>query len=102
MNVRQKKKREKDALKEKDLWNLNVTIARFIAPRLRAFKKINKDGIPPEFTTMKEWHGSLDKIIAAFELISLNEGCETDTDEEIQAIDEGLDLFRKYYAYLWD
>lgn len=80
-----------------ELWNLDVTISRFIAPRLKAFAA-DLHGFPNGLTE-ESWLIELNKMIAAFEL------CETvciATPEQSQTIEAGLDSFRKYFFYLWN
>lgn len=54
---------------------------------------------------MDEWYGILDKMIDAFTYIADGGIFEIDfiigNDEMNKKIDEGLDLFRKYYFNLW-
>ena len=61
---RQKKIR---SIKYKDIINLDNTIARFILPRLKFYKK--KTCSSPLDFTLKEWKDILDKMILSFELI---------------------------------
>lgn len=105
-----------------ELYDLDVTIARFILPRLMVFKqhceRTLRLNMPRE-----EWIGILDKMIYAFERIA----CQTEEDapeykayikaiwnnEEdladlkrdakasLKPISEGLSLFHKYYRSLW-
>ena len=51
---------------------------------------------------MKEWNEAIQKMIDAFELLVDEEKNGVFTDEEEQAIDHGLELFSKYFRYLWD
>ena len=59
-----------------ELYDLDVTIARFILPRLMVFKKhcerTPRLNMPPE-----EWNSILDKMIYAFERIALQTGEDT-------------------------
>ena len=61
---RQKKIRN---IKYKDFINLDSTIARFILPRLKFFRK--KTCSYPRGLTFEEWKDILDKMILAFEFI---------------------------------
>lgn len=63
-----KKKMGANWIESTELWNLDLTIARFVLPRLIAFKK-NNIGHPGEFKSKKDWDNVLDKMIAAFDLI---------------------------------
>ncbi len=101
-----------------ELYDLDVTIARFILPRLMVFKK-HCERTPRLNMTPEEWNKVLDKMIYAFERIA----CQTEEDtpeykayikaiwnnEEdlvdlkraakasLKPITEGLSLYHKYY-----
>lgn len=62
-----KKQKKIRNIKYKDVINLDRTIARFILPRLKFFKK--KTHTYPIDFTIEEWKSTIDKIILAFELI---------------------------------
>ena len=62
-----KKQKKIRNIKYKDVINLDRTIARFILPRLKFFKK--KTYTYPISFTIKEWKSTIDKIILTFELI---------------------------------
>lgn len=105
-----KDKREKKYIKQRmnrgfddsEAWNLDSTIARFIIPRLKVLK-INTHGYPSNLTE-KTWDEILDKILLAFEL-DLADKCDSDVSkmtENDAKIQEGLDLFAKYFRHLWD
>lgn len=97
MNNRQRKKYGKQRIKLKELWGLDYTIAKFVCPRLKAFKKIC-DSYPSNLSSFKEWQETLDKMILAFELLYED---RLYSDEEQIKINEGLKLFAEYYQYLW-
>ncbi len=105
-----------------ELYDLDVTIARFILPRLMMFKE--RCEYPRRMKlTHEQWNEVLDKMIFAFERIA----CQTEEDtpeykayikaiwnnEEdlvdlkrnakasLKPISEGLSLFHKYYRNLW-
>ena len=102
MNKRIRKKQLKKLGKyvsHKDTYNLDITIAQFIVPRLELFKKLT-DCYPFQFNSMEEWYKVLDKMIAAFSIISHKTTIQRH-EEEKSIINEGLDLFRKYYNELW-
>lgn len=61
---RQKKIRN---IKYKDICSLDITLARFILPRLKFFRK-ETFSYPYGFT-LEEWKDFLDKMILSFELI---------------------------------
>ena len=78
-----------------ELWNLDVTIARFVLPRLKAFAA-DLHGCPASLT-LETWGTSLAKMIVSFELCS---AVDFMTAEQEQLISDGLDLFRKYFHHL--
>lgn len=83
-----------------EVWNTDNTIAQLIVPRLQAFKVLDKHGYCPDFKGMREWNNAIQKMIDAFELMKFVGG--VDTKEEERIVEEGLDLFRKYFRSLWD
>ena len=96
MNIRMKKKHQKNHMYQ-DTWSLDYYIAKFVLPRLKLFKKVER-GYPCDLKSIDEWHDILDKMIAAFEILATD---EWNTQDEQKIVDEGLDLFRKYYQDLW-
>ena len=71
MNKRQRKKWLKQHglyVNPKECWNLDTTIAEFVFPRLKQFKK-DYDVCPGTLESMEEWDDILDKMILAFEYI---------------------------------
>lgn len=98
-----------------ELWNLDLTIARFIAPRLRAFidefnnpivpVSVGQTGALKQYDSSKseEWKAKLEKMHKAFQLIVDSECAfyNLSTEQQI-AIEDGLDLFRKHFHDLWD
>ena len=91
-----KKKHQKNHMYQ-DTWSLDYYIAKFTLPRLKLFKKVER-GYPCDLKSIDEWHDILDKMIASFEILATD---EWNTQDEQKIVDEGLDLFRKYYQDLW-
>ena len=83
-----------------EVWNTYHTLAQLIVPRLQAFKALDKHGGPPDFSEMREWNNAIQKMIDAFELMKY--AGRVNTKEEERTMEEGLDLFRKYFRSLWD
>lgn len=113
MNKRQRKKWLKQHNKyfdPRETWSLNWTIAKFVYPRLKKFKKENI-GFPHEFKTIDEWNEILDKMLFSFKV--LKEDCvgleidfndpnwKNEIDKTNERIQEGLELFGKYFRDLW-
>ena len=82
-----------------EIWGTYHYLAREIAPRLKAFKALDKHGYCPAFSGIKTWNKAIQKMIDAFELL---DHITTYTDEEEQTIEEGLELFCKHFRNLWD
>ena len=82
---------------DEDLWDLSVPIAKFISPRLKAFKK-NLGGYPVNLASAKEWEETIDKMLYAFELI-IDDNL---TIANCEKYEEGMKLFAEYLCNLWD
>ena len=72
-----------------ELWNLDITIASFVLPRLKAFREVYTDDIA----------GDVDKAIPAFELLAREDHWFTKDEQAV--VDEGLDAFRRSFQGLW-
>ena len=114
----------------KETWSLDITFAKYIIPRLKKFKELN-NGYPgiEEVNTPEKWDEALDKMIQAFEYVidwdeywlddprydytdimfgddkelyeSIVENKRMEDIRRLTAINEGLQLFDKYYMSLW-
>lgn len=93
-----KKQREKRGFDSTELWSLYTTISKFIYPRLVAFKN-ETICVPGCLDTREQWDSVLDKMINAFKIIS--EDRQVANDSEYYLVEDGLDLFRKYFCFLW-
>lgn len=101
MNRRIRKKQLKKSgvyINPTELWDLDYTIARFILPRLKAFKKVSS-GYPESVGSFDKWLRILDKMIAAFGLLA-EDVAILEKDKQV-VIKEGLQLFADYYQALW-
>ena len=83
-----------------EVWNTDNTLAQLIVPRLLAFKALDKHGCCPAFKDMREWNNAIQKMADAFELMKY--AGASHSEEEERTIEQGLDLFRKYFRHLWD
>ena len=81
-----------------DLWNLDQTLAKIIYPALVSFKE--KLNTYPSDLTLEEWEANIDKMIFSFNQIATDDIYLTGKDEN--EIQEGLDLFAKYFRALWN
>lgn len=119
MNKRQRKKwlkKHGKYVNPKETWDLSYTIAEFIIPRLKYFKE--KSCCYPgtgEMNTPEKWDAALDKMIHAFELTLMTDDYygvwDINTqpykeakhliDQKQAEVDEGLQLFGKWFQALW-
>jgi len=90
-----------------ELWNLDVTMAKFIGPRLRGLQR-SKPGCPNDYAEefgddcFDRWREDVGKMARAMEIISAASFAEH-LDPNISAeIEVGLALFGKYFQALWD
>ena len=88
---------------DEQLWSLDQTIAVYIYPRLVDFR-IGVQGYP-DGITFEEWQAILNKMEFSFKVLSEGIWNYTQTIEQYEAtmprVQEGLDLFAKYYTHLW-
>ena len=91
---------------DSEVWSLEGTITSFILPRLKRFKEITYSY--PSDISAKEWNNKLEKMITAFEYLENEDLGLDDTKSGIdrwaareKVINEGLELFIKYYNSLW-
>lgn len=88
-----------------EVWNLDETIARFILPRLTYYKDIHT-GYPQQ-CSYEQFEEYLDKMIYSFLYIAQGKHYNLSLDinerkQQLQKVQEGLDLFSKYFMNLWD
>lgn len=86
-----KKQRIERGFDDTELWNLDLTILRFILPRLKAFKDIAV-GTPSGFKNEDEWIECIDRMIKSIESI---------IEDDENADWEGFELFKKHFFDLW-
>ena len=105
---RYKLQRLNNGYDESELWNLDLTIAKFVYPRLKDFfDSYPETYCPSDVGSYKEWMDVGNKMISTFKkIIELGEykkrnEVTTDNDSDVKYISEGLELFVKYFNYLW-
>ena len=105
---------KKHGFRYEDAWDLDNAIACFILPRLIQLRDTRR-GYPASFIkdlsgnptkeqdeiADKEWNNILNKIIYAFYIYITIEFYKVDK-EKTEIVEEGLDLFRKYFSSFWD
>jgi hypothetical protein len=103
-------------------WDLDGIFVKFILPRLKRFREIEKLGVPGKLCYLSpedenkltetendfyyskvhaQWNEILDKMILAFELIEKDELSIENYEEQNKKIEEGLNLFVQYFRDLW-
>ena len=82
-----------------EIWNLDLTIAKFILPRLVRFKEYT--GTYPNGFTIDSWRDELQVMIDAFKILNDDECMELE-DGAIDAINKGLQSFAANFRHLWD
>ena len=80
-----------------ELWDLQYHLAKYIYPRLKAFIKSNRMGYLnlDGKSTSRQWEDILRKMLESFKKVSGGNFIEED-------VQEGLELFGKYFLALWD
>ena len=92
--------RKRTGISPDETWSLDVSLAHFMAPRLKAFRKY-AGGHPVSFRSHAAWLRTVQKMERAFRLI-IEEGDGKVLDEKRRKQEEaGLDLFRKHLESLW-
>ena len=94
-----KQQRLEQGFDESETWALDVTIAKFIYPRLKYFYNDGDINSFPCDLTKEEWCNIVKQMVDAFELLA-DDGVLTKEQDEIA--NNGLKLFAKYYGHLWD
>lgn len=96
MRIRNAMQRAVRGYGDDDIWDLDICIAQFVLPRLKAFAECEGRTSYVGTLTPEEWQAALAKMIRSFELVCGD--YPTGSFDEIQV---GLDLFAKYYTGLW-
>jgi hypothetical protein len=80
-------------------WNLDARFSEYMLPRLRRFREIHC-AYPCELTP-EEWNAILDKMIFAMEWLSTDMLEREETVEMWNKVQEGMELFGKFFTSLW-
>lgn len=91
------KQYEKQGWDDTETWNLYFGIAKYVLPRLKRFREIPLGH--PICMTAKEWDEILGKMIWSFEAIVKDDTLTP--EEDYKKMQEGLDLFAKWFRNLW-
>lgn len=93
-------KREKEFSKQRiergfdnsELWNLDITICKFIIPRLEAFIEVDP------FIRTDEWKSDVQKVLNSLKKIASDDYCPAVKDDQLE---QDLTLFPKIFFGLW-
>lgn len=86
---------------ESDWWSLDITISKFVLPRLKEFR--DKTISHPSDTSMTEWRSILDDMIYAHEYKANQFSDEFEHENwDWSRVKRGFELFGQYYRDLWD
>ena len=103
MNKRLKKKKGLSKIQDSEYWDLDLTIIKFILPRLKKFKKININSYPDKCGNIENWHKIIWSFQFALDVAEFNYSNEYRTDKKNWSkYNEGMDLFKEYLLDLWD
>lgn len=102
---------------DSDMWSLDCSLAKLIAPRLRRFRDLDggvfggipasycdtgSDGMPVATEAARNrYRADLDKMIAAFEFAASKERWDEHRPEVYARHDEGIKLFAEHFWSLW-
>lgn len=78
-----KKQRIERGFDDTELWSFDVTIAKFVLPRLIEFRKV-ANGYPADFKTFENWLATIDKMIYAFDHLVNEEKYDDERDKELE------------------
>lgn len=93
------KQRKERGFDDSELYNLDVTFAKFMLPRIKAFREMVY-GHPSQIS-LEEWHLILDQIIDGLEFIANLNHFLLPKDKK-DKLNKSLDLLGKYFTDLWE
>ncbi|MFB6291755.1 MAG: hypothetical protein ABEJ25_08540 [Candidatus Bipolaricaulia bacterium] len=96
---RYKRQRLERGFDDTELWSLDATIAKFMVPRLRAFRE-NLISHPPHLTS-EQWQRILDQMIKGFSPY-LEQDSMIWGNRQYNSLRVALRLFAQYFPHLWD
>ncbi len=84
---------------DSELWNLDHNLSKLILPRLKIFRQFHLTY--PHGMEYEEFNAIVDKMIYSFEYLSTDKAYDFNPEED-KKVQEGLELFAKYFRALWD
>ena len=105
--------RRRRGFDDRELWSLDYVIAKFVYPRLRAFRDtspvtpcisdLGEDRAPTKEewdAAYKEWDDIMGEMVEGFRLMAEHGNWDLDRDASVK-VDRSLDLFREWFHSLW-
>ena len=87
---------KKYGFSDSETWGLDCTIAAFVLPRLRRYKKV-ANGYPAHLPSFKAWIDILNKIEYSLASVLEDDFLNKNDAEYL----EGMQLFAEYFSHLW-
>lgn len=94
-----RQQRKERGFDDTELWNLDRSIARWLLPRLKAFRQ-DTEGYPARLESVKAWEDILDKMILGLDLF-VSKDAIMFSKEESDKVDEAMRLLAEYFMDLW-
>lgn len=85
----------------RDTWDLRWAASKWLYPRLNHLRE-NAMSYPGGDMSYAEWIRAIGKMAESFRIIAEEDDGWTLNDEKKKEVEEGLDLFRKWFFHLWD
>lgn len=96
-----KKQRVELGFDARELWDLDLTMAIYIYPRIKYFRDHYAEmWYSGKLNNNEEWLNILDKILLAFKIIIMSYKID-DIEYDYKKIEEGLILFAKHFNDFW-
>lgn len=92
------KERAERGFDDTETWNIDLTIAKFLAPRLERFKEIGAKC--PVSLTMERWNGILQEIIDGLNIMIKSNASPMD-QEDLEKYSRAWRLLQKWHWDLW-
>lgn len=103
-NARWWRQRRTRGWDEREVWSLDHTAAKFLAPRVEMLRD-QMCGYPIQLDE-ETWFAILDKMAQAFRFVEADEwildGPEAEREAKSRYIDDGLELFAEFFLDLWN
>lgn len=97
---RYRKQRKKRGFDDTETWSLDLTIVKFVLPRLKRFYEVADDVI--EIDYHEGFREAIEEMIEGFEIMVGPDYCCLHPDsEEYNKVENAWDKLSEYHALLW-